>query len=69
MIIHIMDSKTKSCEKCGGSLGIDHDHTGIYVQCLMCGRSSLINPARGMSFFQPNPVLNARWPAPAPQAA
>ena len=63
MIIHIMDPRTRSCEKCGGSLGIDHDHTGVYVTCLMCSRSSLVSPAQGMSFLQPNPVFNAQWPS------
>ena len=67
MIIHVMDRKTESCGKCGGSLAVDRDHTGLYLQCLMCGRSSLINPGREMSLPQPNPVLNARWPAQAPR--
>ena len=58
-----MDPRAQSCEKCGGSLGIDHDHTGVYITCLMCGRSSLVSAAQGMSFFQPNPVLSAEWPA------
>ena len=30
-------TRTAHCPKCGGRVFVDHDHYGLYAQCLLCG--------------------------------
>ena len=58
MIIQIVNSKSKSCSKCSGSLSLGEDQFGTYFQCLMCGRIADIQQTDGKPAHRSNPFLN-----------
>ena len=64
MIIQIVNARENPCPRCGGSLSINNDQFGDYLQCLMCGRSADVRPAQGMYERQPNPILILDAPGP-----
>ena len=59
MIIRIVSSKSNSCPRCSGSLGLGDDQFGAYLQCLMCGRSTDIQQTQGKPAHRSNPILSA----------
>ena len=38
--------KTKACKRCRGDLSLERDNYGAYVQCIQCGATWNISPAR-----------------------
>ena len=64
MIIQIVNARENPCPRCGGSLSVNTDQFGDYLQCLMCNRSADVRPAQAMYEHRPSPSLILDNPGP-----